>query len=72
MKRLSDKNAKAYEPGQTLKRIVEGNCTGIGYKYTVIQRDWHSGGEGEDLIADGKFIKELITPENAKDYEIVE
>jgi hypothetical protein len=68
---IRDKNAKDIEPGQTLERIVDGNCAHIGHIYKVIQRDWHSGGEGEDLIASGGFINELITPERAKEYVIV-
>jgi hypothetical protein len=68
---IRDKNAKDIEPGQTLRRITVGNCTQVGHRYTVKQRNWKDGGEGKDLIADGGFINELITPERSKEYEII-
>ena len=68
---MKDITGKEIEVGQTLERVVDGAGTQIGHKYVVIQRDWSSGGEGEDLIASGGFINELLWPERAKEFKIV-
>jgi hypothetical protein len=73
MKPIRDKNAKDIKPGQTLKRVVDGRATSKGYKYKVIQRDWTTGDpNGEDLVADGGFIKELLDPTISKEFEVID
>jgi hypothetical protein len=72
VKPLRDKNAKDIEPGQTLRRLVDHQAAYKGQRYIVKQYNWHTGGEGEDLIADTGFIKELLNPVLSKDFEIIE
>ena len=69
---MKDANGVHIEPGQTLERIIQTSAATVGHRYTVLQRNWHADDEeGEDLIADGGFIKELITPDRAKEYKVV-
>ena len=69
---MKDAKGKTIEPGQTLKRIVEAPATKIGQTFNVLQYNWTDGGEGEDLVADGGYIKLLLWPERAKEFEIVD
>lgn len=55
--------------GDKLRRIVEGRGAPIGHIYTIRQYDFPTGGEGTDYIADGGFIKELLSQERLKEYE---
>lgn len=72
MSAIRDRNAKDIKPGQSLERVVDGKATYVGHKYIVKRYDWQTGGDGEDLIADGGFINELLSPERAKEFVIVE
>lgn len=69
---MNDAHGKEIQPGQTLKRLKESSGTRIGQTYKVILMDWHDGGEGEDLVADGGYIKQLLWPERAREFEIVD
>lgn len=60
----------AFTEGQTIIRVVEGHgAAQIGQKYQVILYDFNGNGE-KQLVADGGFIKELITPEREKEYAV--
>jgi hypothetical protein len=68
---MNDKNGKPITPGATLKRIVEGRGAPVGYEYTAILYDFYGDGT-EHLVADGGFVKELLTSERAKEFEVIE
>lgn len=68
---MRDANEKLLEPGQTLKRVIAGRATPIGWKYKLIRRKWNEEDPEESLIADGGFIKELLNPKRAEEFEIV-
>lgn len=58
-----------FKPGQKLVRIVEGRATSAGHKYIVIEYDFNHDGKPV-LVADGGFIKELLTDENINEFQV--
>ena len=68
---MQDKYGKEIKPGQTLRRIVDAPAAISGTEYTVIQYDWNTGGEGEDLIAECRHKKELLWPERALEFAVI-
>jgi hypothetical protein len=58
--------------GQTLKRIVDGRAVGKDHIYRVVKYNFSTGGVGDDLVADGGFIKELITKDRVSEYVVVD
>lgn len=65
------KTKNEFKPGDKLERIVEGRGAPAGHCYTVVKGHFMSGGAGDDLIADGGYIRELITPERASEYRVI-
>jgi hypothetical protein len=61
-----------FKAGQIIVRIVDGRAVDAGHEYTVVESDIFSSGGAAQLVADGGFIKELITPENEADYMLKE
>ena len=61
----------AFTEGQTIIRVIEGRGAPIGHKYHVILYDFNGNGK-KQLVADGGYIKELITPEREKEYAVEE
>ncbi len=68
---IKDKHSKEIAPGQVLRRVVDGRATNAGHEYIVVQYDFKTGGEGEDLVADGGFVKELLWPERALEFVVI-
>lgn len=68
---MTDKNNKPINPGDTLKRVVEDRGAPVGHEYTAILYDFFDDGT-EYLTADGGHVKELLYPERAKEYEIID
>ena len=67
---MQDAKGKEIKAGQTLRRIVDGRAVDTGFIYRVISRKWDDE-QSESLVADGGFVQELITPDRAKEYEVV-
>ena len=68
---MKDVNGIEIQPGDRLRRVVDGAGTGVGYEYEAILYDFDADSSGEDLVADGGFIKELLTPDRAKEFEVL-
>ena len=64
---MKDKNGKVIEEGM----IIKGGRFNIEHK--VIRGDFESSDytQGDDLIADGGFVKTLITKENSGTFKII-
>lgn len=65
--KLKDKNGVEFSEGANLKRPD-------GRPARVIRGDFENGvyGEGPDLIADAGFSKQLLSPERAKEFEVID
>jgi hypothetical protein len=60
-----------FKVGDTIERIVESRGANVGYKYKVIEYDFWSN-EKLVLVADGGYIKELLSADRAKEYKKIE
>lgn len=69
---MKDAKGNVIEAGVTLRRVIDGRAVYAGQQYTVIARLWDDDDQAESLIADAGFIRELITPERALEYEVSE
>lgn len=69
---MKDANGTEIKIGDDLERIVDGIPNKAGYKYTVIGMDWETEEPGTELVADGGFIKELITNTRALEYKVIQ
>lgn len=67
---MNDINGRLITPGSKFKRVVDGRVTHIGHEYTAILSKFSS--DEQELVADGGFVKELLTPERAKEFEVIE
>jgi len=59
-----------FKVGDTIERIVESRGANVGYRYKVIEYDFWGNGELV-LVADGGYIKELLSADRAKEYNAV-
>ena len=67
---MKDSKGQQIKEGQTLKRIVDGMAVDAGHEYTVILRKWNDTDDTAALIADGGFVKEMLSVELAKEFEV--
>lgn len=58
-----------FKVGDTIERIVESRGANVGYKYKVTEYDFWGNGKLV-LVADGGYIKELITEDREAEYEV--
>lgn len=69
---LQSKNGKEIKPGVTLRRVVSTRLVEKGHEYKVIAYDWaNSSLGGDDIVADGGHVKELIDKDRAAEYDVI-
>lgn len=66
---MKDSKGKELAPGQTVKRTVDGMAVDAGWEYKIELRteEDHSA----ILVANGGFVREILDPERAKEFEII-
>lgn len=72
---MKDHKGKELTDGQTAKRVVSISVMDVSSKrnlYAIRSRLWHEGDAEPSLVADAGFVTELLTPERAKEFEIIE
>lgn len=67
---MEDVNGKPITAGSRLRRVVAGSVTAVGYEYQTVEYDFSGNGTAE-LVADGGFVKELLSSERAKEFEVI-
>lgn len=70
--KLHSKNGKEIKPGVSLRRVVSTRLVEKGHEYKVIAYDWANSSQGgEDIVADGGHVKELIDKDRAAEYDVI-
>lgn len=68
---LRDIDGVPIKAGQKLVRAVDGQGTDTGYEYEVIEEKFSGSSKKPSLIADGGFIQELLYPERAVEFRVI-
>lgn len=70
---MKDTNGTEIKEGQTLRRIIDSGGGRKGQTYTVVLKKWSEEDEQHSLVADGGFIKELLSVrDTAEEYEVIQ